>query len=360
VLEREIAPAFDDLLALVGDNYAAAAAEDVGLGHFPGGDDAYRRWLRYHLTLDLDPAAVHQTGLDQVRTLTERMREVRAGLAFAGGEAEFVEHLRVSGRLHARSADEVAATYLRHLGHIEPLIPRYFATTPAAPHGVERLDPAAEAGMSYGYYQPPTDEQPRGVYKFNGSGLERRSQLSAAALIFHELVPGHHFHLARQKEDERLPMIRREAIDISVFNEGWAEYASGLAGEMGMYDDPYDLYGRLIHERFVAQRLVVDTGLNALGWSLENARAYMRASTMEADDQVATETLRYSTDLPAQALAYRIGYLRLMELREKARSALGSRFEIRAFHEAILGEGALPLPVLEASVDAWVERRRVQ
>jgi uncharacterized protein (DUF885 family) len=173
-------------------------------------------------------------------------------------------------------------------------------------------------------------------------------QLNAAALIFHELAPGHHFHLARQAENAALPAIRREAVTLTVFNEGWAEYASSLGLEMGLYDDPHDQYGRLVHERFIAQRLVVDTGLNAFGWSLQQARDYMKSQTLESDVQVASETLRYSTDLPAQALAYDFGFNYFWKLRRGAQNR--PRFDIRRFHEAILAEGALPFPLLEESL----------
>jgi uncharacterized protein (DUF885 family) len=194
--------------------------------------------------------------------------------------------------------------------------------------------------MTYGYYQPPTVVDPVGRYMYNGSDLDKRSMLTAASLIFHELAPGHHFHLARQAENSELPDLRRESAELSGFNEGWAEYAAGLGWELGLYEDPYDGYGRLVHERFTAQRLVVDTGLAALGWTLDQAREYMRANTTESDTQVATETLRYATDLPGQALAYRLGFLEFHALRERAGRDLAD------FHEFILGNGALPFPVI--------------
>src|SRR5690606_22874247 len=159
--------------------------------------------------------------------------------------------------------------------------------TPKAGYDVERLGPELEAGMTFGYYDPPRPGQAKGVYRYSGHGLDGRLQMNAAPLMFHELLPGHHFHLARQAELDALPAIRRETFGLSAFNEGWAEYAAGLGEENGLYDDPYDLYGWLSHQRFVAQRLVVDTGLNLMGWSLEKARAYMSANTLEADAQVA-------------------------------------------------------------------------
>jgi uncharacterized protein (DUF885 family) len=358
IYDREIEPAFDALLEYLGDDYAGHAPEAVGIGQYPGGDEAYQRWMRFHLSFDIDPQIVHDTGLEQVAGLTEAMAEVRGDLGFAGGEAEFAEHLVAAGRMHAASAEEVEATFMRHIERIEPVLGSYFSVTPEAPYGVRRLDAASEAGQSYGYYQPPTEAEPTGLYRYNGSGLDTRSQINAAALIFHELVPGHHFHLARQKENESLPMLRREAIELTVFNEGWAEYSAKLAGEMGLYDDPYDHYGHLIHQRFLAQRLVVDTGMNAFGWKLQKAREYMKVNTLESDEQVATETLRYSTDMPGQALGYRLGFLKFTELRSKAEAELGEAFDVREFHEVILGAGALPMTEVEASVERFIVAQR--
>ena len=204
--------------------------------------------------------------------------------------------------------------------------------------------------MSYGYYDRPTKPGDPGTYRYNASDLASRSQLQVAALIYHEGLPGHHLHIARQMELDHLPALRRNALDISVYNEGWAEYASGLAETMGLYDDPYDLYGRLVHERFVSQRLVTDTGLNALGWSLDQARAFMREHTLEGEAQIHSETLRYAADMPAQALAYRLGYLWFSALRDDTTARLGGRFDIRRFHGAVLDEGALPIGLLREHV----------
>jgi len=171
-------------------------------------------------------------------------------------------------------------------------------------------------------------------------------------------VPGHHFQLARQAENDRLPPIRRESLNLTAYIEGWAEYASDLSREMGLYEDPYDLYGRLVLERFGAQRLVVDTGLNLLGWSLERARAFMKDNTLESDAQVASETLRYSTDLPGQALTYRLGLLMFQDLRRRAGTELGARFDIRRFHDVVLDAGALPLDVLQRHVERFIAGER--
>jgi uncharacterized protein (DUF885 family) len=290
-----------------------------------------------------------------VAFLTEEMRQVREGLGFHGDEDAFLVQLKASGRLHAQTPEEVEARFRRAVARLEPLLPGCFSQLPKAAYDVRRLPPALEAGMTYGYYEPPRPGEPAGVYHYNGSGLETRSQLNAVAIIYHELVPGHHFHIARQNENRGLPAIRREAMEMGAYNEGWAEYASGLPREMGLYDDPYDLYGRLVHERFTAQRLVVDTGMNLLGWSLERGREYMRRYTLESETQVATETLRYATDLPGQALCYRLGYLKMQELRHKSKQALGARFDIRAFHDHVLATGSIPLGSLRRAIDTWVD-----
>jgi uncharacterized protein (DUF885 family) len=354
LVDTELLAAYDALLADLGEDYERDAPTTVGLAQYPDGEDAYRTLVREHTASDLDPRQVHQLGLDQVAELAEKMAKARADMGFVGTEEEFHAQLATDPRVHASSPDEVEALFLRHMAKLEPLIGQYFSVLPKAPYGVARLEPEAEAGMTYGYYEQPNPSRPVGQYRWNGSNLEHKSLLTYAALIFHELAPGHHFHLARQAENTSLPDLRRHAIDIGAFNEGWAEYAAGLGWEMGLYDEPLDAYGRLVHERFTAQRLVVDTGLNLLGWSLEKAAAYMKANTTESDGQIATEVLRYSTDIPGQCLAYRAGFVELNRIRSKAEDALGSRFDIRDFHEQVLGPGALPFPVIDGHVDRWI------
>ncbi|WP_153468859.1 DUF885 domain-containing protein [Streptomyces kaniharaensis] len=347
----ELAPAFDRLLAVLDDPaYLRAAPSAVGWARYEGGEEAYREFVRTHTAGDTPPDRLHELGRDQCRELAERMREVRTTLGFRGPEDEFHDRLRTEPRLHARTPEEVEARYRGHLDRLAPLLPRWFAALPAAPYGLARLDRALEAGMTFGYYQQPTAASPVGRYRYNGSGLAQRSLLGAASLIYHELAPGHHFHLARQAEDPHLPQLRREVAEFGAFNEGWAEYAAGLGWEMGLYDDPWDAYGRLAQERFTAQRLVVDTGLNLGTMSLEQARSFMRANSTEADGQIASDLLRYSTDLPGQALSYRAGFLEFGRLRARAEAVLGAGFDVRAFHEAVLGGGGLPFPALRRRV----------
>ena len=359
LVAEEVSRAYDDVLAVLDDDYERDAPVTVGIAQYPGGEDAYRRLVRERTASDLTPEQLHQLGLDQVNELADKMAKARADMGFVGSEADFHAHLATDPRVHATSPDHVEALFNHHLARLEPLIGNYFSVVPKAPYGVDRLEPEAEAGMTYGYYQPPTPARPIGQYRWNGADLENKSLLTYAALIFHELAPGHHFHLARQAENDALPALRREAVDIGAFNEGWAEYAAGLGWEMGLYDDPLDGYGRLVHERFTAQRLVIDTGMNLLGWTLEQGAAYMRTNTTESDAQIATEVLRYSTDLPAQALGYRAGFIELNRIRRKAELTLGTRFGIREFHEQVLAPGALPFPVIDGHVARWASSRLV-
>lgn len=357
VRDNEIAPALQAIIDALDDStYRAAAPERVGLMHLPGGTDEYRRLIALHLTEPGDPQRIHEIGLAEVQRIGERMQEVRSRIGFAGTEREFHAALKRDPRVIASSPEDVAARYQRCMERLAPQLSSWFSQMPQSPHAVERLAPELEAGMTYGYYDRPARIGEPGTYRFNASNLQERSQLQVAALIYHELAPGHHFHLARQMEMAHLPAFRRNAMQYTIYNEGWAEYASGLAGEMGLYEDPYDLYGRLVHERFVAQRLVVDTGMNALGWTLDQAREFMRANTLEGEAQVASETLRYSTDLPAQSLAYRLGNLEMLALREAARERRGAAFDIRKFHEAVLGEGAMPMPTLRGHLERVLPR----
>ncbi|MEV7028096.1 DUF885 domain-containing protein, partial [Kitasatospora sp. NPDC093558] len=347
LVETGLAPAFDRLLAVLDDpGYLRAAPQAVGWAQYAGGEEAYREFVRTHTGNDTPPERLHELGREQCRELAERMREVRTALGFTGPEAEFHDRLRSEPRLYARTPDEVEARYRGHLDRLALLLPQWFATLPAAPYGLARLDPALEAGMTFGYYEQPTAANPVGRYRYNGSDLDRRSLLGAASLIYHELAPGHHFHLARQAANRALPQLRREVAEFGAFNEGWAEYAAGLGWEMGLYDDPWDAYGRLTQERFTAQRLVVDTGLNLGTMSLAQAREFMRANSTEADGQIASDLLRYSTDLPGQALSYRAGFLEFGRLRARAEAGLGVGFDVRAFHEALLDGGGLPFRAL--------------
>ena len=346
-----------DTAALLGDGYGAQAPEAVGLSQYPGGRAAYATLVKMHTTLDVTPEDVHRIVQEEVARIEARMAEVRAKLGFAGTAADFRESVRKNPRFVARTADEVGDRLLSYITRIEPKVDAYFLRRPRATYGVKRLEAEREPGMTFGTYEPPTSAEPRGLYRFNGSKLEDRSLLTAGPLIYHELVPGHHFQIALQAENQDLPPFRREMWD-TAYSEGWGDYSAAVAEEMGMYADPYDLYGRLAMDMFISVRLVVDTGMNALGWPRAKAVRFMRDHLMESDTQIESESLRYSVDMPGQALAYKMGSRGLRELRTRAETGLGPRFDVRRFHDCILGSGSLPLSALGHKVDAFIAREK--
>ena len=338
--------------------YKDAAPTRVGLAQYPQGREYYRYLVRLHTTLRLTPEEVFAYGEKRMAELDTQMKEVRRSLGFSGSHGEFAKLLRREPRLRSKTPDELGAKYLGYVERIRPRVGELFAQTPKAPFGVRRLDPAAEAGMTFGYYQAPTARNPRGEYFFNASRLEEKTTLEVGKLIYHELVPGHHFQVSRQMENESLPLLRREALDFTAYSEGWADYAAVLATEMGLLDDPYDRYGDLTNEAFTVARLVLDTGLNYFGWPPERAAEYFRQHAFISEAQIGTEVLRYSTDIPGQALGYRIGQRHFEELRARARRELGMAFDIRAFHEQMIGSGAMPLGVLTEHLERFLARQK--
>lgn len=359
LISTRINPALESLASSVEGNYAAKAPVSVGLGQYPGGKAYYRRLVRFHTTLDVTPEEVHALGLAEVERLNRELDQVREAVGFEGTLAEFRRHLRADPRFVPATADEIGDRLLEAQRRIATKIPLFFRKTPSSPAGIRRLAPNLEGAITDGYYQEPTASDPRGYYFYNGSSLADRSLLSAAGVIYRELVPGHHFQKSLQLENSELPGFRKEA-GWTAYTEGWGEYASSLAGEMGMYEDPYDRAGRIGMELFLSTRLVVDTGLNALGWSRARAIAYMRENTLESDAEIATETLRYACDIPGQALAYRLGSEKIRELRRKSERALGPDFDVRRFHDAVLGSGPMPLALLERHVDWFIDSERTR
>lgn len=343
-------PALERLAAMISADYEAHAPSAVGMSQYPGGAEAYRYLIRFHTSLDLTPQEIHALGLRELERIGRELDEVRRQAGFTGTLDEFRQFLKTDSRFFAKSAEETGKRLTAYVRRIEPKIPQFFSRTPKAAYDVKRLDPALEGSMTFGYYQQPTATDPGGHYYYNGSKVGERNLLFAPALMLHELIPGHHFQIARQEENESLPAFRRETFD-TAFVEGWGEYAASLGLEMGIYDDPYDHAGRLMMDSMLSVRLVVDTGMNALGWSRERAMEFMKANTLLSDTEIATETLRYSVDIPAQALAYKIGSLKMLDLRGKAQKQLGSLFDIREFHEWLIGSGSMPLSVLEDHVN---------
>jgi len=352
-----ILPAFDGFLAaLESEDYQAHAPEAVGLAQYPDGERYYRLLVKAHTTLDVSPEALHALGKKRLEEIEAKMAAIRAEVGFGGSQEEFHVKLRTDPQFFAKTPEEVEARFNTYIARIEPLLPQYFRTIPKAPYGVKRLEPATEATMTFGFYQAPTPDEKTGLYRYNGSKLDQRPQIWSGPLIYHELVPGHHFHFALQNENTALSHFRRNYLGSTAFNEGWGNYGATLAGEMGLLNDPYDRYGAALFDAFISARLVLDTGMNLMGWSLEQGRDYMAAHTFQSQSEIETETLRYATDLNGQALAYKAGLEKLVELREKAKAKSGEKFDIRNFHDAVLSSGAMPMMVLERHVDWYFDQ----
>lgn len=355
-LSDVVAPAVERLASYIDGPYRAKAPSGVGLAQYPNGRAYYQFLIRRHTSLSLTPEQIHEIGLAEVNRLERELEKVRRDAGFGGTLAEFHAYLRNDRRFKATSTQDIGDRMMAAIRRIEPQVGEFFPLQPKAPYGVKRLDPSLEQSMTYGYYQQPAGNERGGYYMFNAYKPEERSILMAEATIYHELVPGHHFQIALQRENDALIPYRRTA-GFTAFTEGWAEYASDLAGEMGMYSDPYQRAGRLAMDLFLSTRLVVDTGMNALGWSREKALAFMREHTFESDLQIDTESLRYSADYHGQALAYKLGSRTFHELREQAKRELGAKFDLPTFHAYVLRAGAMPLSVLERHVDCFIREK---
>jgi uncharacterized protein (DUF885 family) len=349
-----VLPAFERALAGLSDAYLEQAPEMVGLGQYPRGTELYAELVKLHTTLDLTPEQVHSRGLERMAETEGAITAVQSELGFDGDLHGFITYLNSNPEWRANTIEGVTAVFQRYIERLKPHLDDAFSTMPKASYGVAPLSEALQGSMTYGYYDPPRADRAEGFYAFNGANLTRQPLFHIGALTYHELMPGHHLQFATQQEKVTLHPFRAHSF-VNAYVEGWAEYAATFVGELGMYQRPEERYGRLVMDAFLTSRLVVDTGMNTLGWSLERAREYMRAHSRLVEAEVLTETVRYSCDIPGQALAYKLGDTHLLGMRERMRQALGKHFDLKHFHAAVLEPGALPLGDLEWHVEHEVE-----
>jgi uncharacterized protein (DUF885 family) len=355
ILESEINPARESFLRFLETDYFRAAPAQVGVWQYPEGREFYRYLTRLHTTMEVEPDEVFQFGLELIDELHAKMAEVREATGFQGSLEDFHQILRTDPRFFPTTPDEVGRRLKAAADAMYARRESLFVRSPQAVYDVRRLDPALEAALTYGYYDPPTAGEPVGYYNYNGADLDERSWLNLESVAYHELIPGHHFHIALQLENDDLNDLRKHSLH-GAFTEGWGVYASNLGLEAGLFQDPYSRYGHYILESFLASTLVVDPGMNYMEWPLQRARQFMRDYTVESDPQIGSETLRYATDLPGQGIAYQMGRRKLDELRQRAEAALGNRFDVRRFHDAVLGAGSLPMAVLEQHIDWFIRQ----
>ena len=330
--------------------YRAAAPKTAGLSSYPGGDEYYRYLIRYHLNYDCDPEELHGLGLELLASSIVKQDRIRSELGFQGSHQELVESLRDDPRFFAPDCNAMEQLLNGFIRRYTAALPKYFEHTVSAPCTAKRLPEQMEEGMTFGYYSPPTENLREGTYYFNGKDIRNKCNLNAASLMAHELIPGHHFLLSWILENADMDPLLKKCICNST-NEGWAEYASVFAGEIGLYEDLYDEYGRLEMEKFTCSRLVVDTGLNAMGWDLDKAADFMVKNSFVNRAQAESEVIRYASNIPAQCLPYRYGSLKMLEIRDRCQASLGKEYDPKWFHSLVLNAGMVPMDALERYVD---------
>ncbi len=358
-LREVIAPAFSRLSVFLADDYLRAAPERVGLGQLPGGREAYRFLIKRYTTTDLSANEIHGIGLKEVARIRTKMEAIRQQVGFQGNLGQFFDHLRTSPEYYPKDSEELLTKYRAFCKKVDGQMPRFFKTLPRRPYGVEPIPDYIAPATTTAYYLPGAGYL-AGTYSVNLYQPETRALFEIPALSMHESVPGHHQQIALTQEIEGLPDFRRHSDgfgDYTVFVEGWALYAESLGEEMGLYDDPYDLFGRYTYEIWRAIRLVLDTGIHDQGWSRQQAIDYFLANSPRSELDITNEVDRYIA-WPGQALAYKMGELKITELRRYSETELKERFDIREFHDAVLLGGAVPLDQLEDQVRAYVRSKR--
>lgn len=356
-IRAQLVPAFARLHEFIREEYVPVARTTVGLSALPGGVQWYRDLVRTSTTTDLTPDQIHEIGLSEVARIHREMDGVRQQVGFPGTLAEFLRHLQTDPRFRYTTREEMLADYRAAQTRIDPLTDRLFDVKPKANYEIRPVEPFRERSFAGGAYQAASPDGSRpGIFYLNTYDPASRARYRMESLLLHEGSPGHHFQITIQRELEHLPRIRRFG-GFTAYSEGWGLYAESIGRELGVYTDPYQYYGALAGELWRAIRLVLDTGIHAKGWTREQAIEYAQQNSSESDTQIISEVERFIA-IPGQALAYKIGELKIRELRTRAEEILGARFDIKAFHRAILEDGALPLAVLESKIDSWIERQR--
>jgi len=352
-VEDGVLPAIARFETFFNQTYLPAAPDSVATGDLPEGKAYYDHLARSYTTTDLSAGQIHQIGLGEVARIRGEMEKIRAEVGFDGDLPAFFTHLRTDPKFFHATPEALLADYRAMSRRIDPELVKVFATLPRTPYGIIPIPAAIAPDVTTAYYQRPSADGLRaGYYYVNLYKPESRPRWEMMPLSLHEAMPGHHLQISLAQEMPDQPMFRKQG-GFTAFIEGWGLYAERLGYDMGLYDDPYDRMGQQAYDMWRAVRLVVDTGLHSKGWSRQQAIDYFAANAPKAELDIANEIDRYIST-PGQALAYKIGQLKISELRARAEKRLGNRFDLRAFHDALLSDGALPLSVLEQRMDAWI------
>lgn len=353
IIRNAVNPAYKAYYDFMLQEYLPGARESIAASDLPNGKAYYQNRLEHYTTLKLTPEQVHRIGLDEVARIRTEMDQVIAKSGFKGSFAEFIQYLRSDPQFYAKTPDELMryAAFLSKKADAE--LPKLFKTLPRTPYGVVPVPAEIAPKYTTGRYSGPSRDDQAGFYWVNTYRLDRRPLYEMEALTLHEAVPGHHLQVALAREQQTLPDYRR-SFYTSAFGEGWGLYSEYLGYEMGFYQDDYSKFGRLTYEMWRAARLVVDTGMHTMGWSRQQAIDFLAGNTALSLHNVTTEIDRYIS-WPAQALSYKLGEITIKRLREEAEQALGERFNIREFHDVVLGNGSVPLNVLEQQVRRYIQ-----
>jgi prolyl oligopeptidase len=354
-LEKSVIPAYKKLDRYFDDQYLLATRDSVGLSALPNGKAWYEHLARTFTTTRMTPDEIHRLGLDEVKRIRDEMAEVIREVGFDGSFQDFLVFLRTDPQFYYDNPDDLYEAYLATSKRIDPELVRLFGKLPRMPYGVKPIPDSTAPHTTTAYYsRPATDGSRAGTYWVNLYRPEVRPKYEIEVLSVHEAVPGHHLQIALQQELDEVPMFRRQ-MGFTAFVEGWGLYSERLGYDLGLYEDPYSRFGQLTYDMWRAVRLVVDTGMHYRGWTRQQAIDFFKDNAAKAEHDIVNEIDRYIGN-PGQALAYKIGQLKILTLRERARNQLGDNFDIRAFHDELLGAGALPLDLLEQRMDEWLSR----
>lgn len=353
-IRNDIFYSFDLLATYLNAQYLPACRDTVGWLALPDGRERYANRVRRYTTTDLTPQQVFDTGMKELEWIRAEMEKIKDSVGFRGNLRAFIEYLKTDPQFHFTSADSLVDGFKRIMAEMDSKMPLLFGRLPKTPYSYREIEPyrAASAPDAY-YYPPPEDGSRPGYFYINTYKPEQRPKYTMQALAFHEAVPGHHLQIALQQELTNLPAFRRHG-GYTAFIEGWGLYSERLPKEVGFYNDPYSEFGRLTFEAWRACRLVVDPGIHHLGWTRQQAIDFMRENTGLSDLNIESEVDRYIA-WPGQATAYKIGQLKILELRARTQETLGPRFDRCTFHDALLSDGALPLDLLEQKMARWIE-----
>ncbi len=355
-IDEVVVPGYRRLADFLKSEYVPACRGSIGASAMPRGAEFYRDRILRFTTLPLTAEQIHQTGIAENARIRAEMQTIVDRVGFDGTLEAFVKDLRTNPKFYAKTSDELMRYVALILKTADGRLPELFGHLPRIPYGIREVPDYIAPQTTAAYYWPPsTDGKRPGFYYVNTYNLSSRPLYAMESLSLHEAVPGHHLQLAIQAELSDLHPISRES-NFTAFIEGWALYSERLGKEIGFYKDPYQDFGRLSMEAWRASRLVVDTGMHAMGWSREQAIAYMKENTALSEHNIVAEVDRY-IGWPGQALAYKIGELAISRLRAKAESELGDRFDVRAFHDRVLEAGSIPLPLLEERIDDWIAQQ---